>query len=246
MADPLTSDGFKIDRASQKMLLALNKRGRRRGSSLRESGELSQNTQVFYRMEEHLIPSGLVEEHDRRHEQDQRRFSLTDEGRTWLDAHSEEVAMPKTRVETQEMAHEALKEASSAKVSVQNYRQKVSRMDDKVDDVEDEWEDWQKDKGDSFDQLFFRTKSLREDSDDNTRSIEEVESDVSHLGAQREEFVKNVGSRLGEQEETIAELREENTELRRELGKLQKDVDGIIEEMDRSVSDRLRQRFGDD
>lgn len=236
MASALKSGGFKVDRPSQKMLLALNKRDGLRGSSLRKTAELSQNTQVFYRMEEHLIPAGLVEEQNRRHEQDQRRFSLTDGGASWLDAHEEVVAMPKSRVETQEMAHEALEEASSAKDSVQSYRQKVNRIKNDVEDVEDEWVEWQKDKDDAFSKLFFRTSILREDSDDQSDSIEEIECRVSDIEAQREEYVRNMGNRVGKQEKRIEALQSSVSSLEKENAKLWAE----IEKMKRGPMDRFR------
>ena len=241
MAGSLTSGGFKIDRPSQKMLLALNKRDSLRGSSLRESAELSQNTQVFYRMEEHLIPAGLVQEHDRRHEQDQRRFSLTQHGASWLDAHQEEVELPKSRVETQQMAHEALEEASSAKNSVQSYRQKVSRIDDKVGDTEDDVDELVEKVGDvevtagqnrgSINGLARR----KADESDVENLDEELKSRIENVREQQQESVNYLGEKIEELREEIADLQQENEELRTEIEKMQR---GRIE--------KFRDRFADD
>ncbi|MDN4015169.1 hypothetical protein QX233_22230, partial [Chryseobacterium gambrini] len=67
MVETLEKDGHRIDRASQVMLRALNGDEEWvRGQTLREAADLSQNGQVFYRMEEHLLPTGLAQEAARR------------------------------------------------------------------------------------------------------------------------------------------------------------------------------------
>jgi DNA repair exonuclease SbcCD ATPase subunit len=242
IADPLTSVGFKVDRPSQKMLLALNKRDRLRGASLRKSAELSQNTQVFYRMEEHLIPAGLVEEHDRRHEQDQRRFSLTEHGASWLEAHEEEVAMPKSRVETQQMAHEALEEASSAKDSVQSYRKKLNRLKTTTEDDLDDFSD-------TLDKRLSRLREVENLASSNDYGLDIVSNDVDGIEGRVETLEGNhsdmkewTKKRFKSQQEEIEELQaalsaaeEKNAELQAE-----------IKEMQRSRLDRLKDRFGDD
>jgi hypothetical protein len=57
------------------------------------------------------------------------QFRLMRDGQQWVREHAEELATPTTRTETQETAHEAKKAAESARNSVQNYRQKVNRME---------------------------------------------------------------------------------------------------------------------
>ena len=84
MAETLEKDGNRIDRASQVILRALNGGDEWvRGKTLREAADLSQNGQVFYRMEEHLIPSGLTQEAartERNGRVEPRQFRLTEEG----------------------------------------------------------------------------------------------------------------------------------------------------------------------
>lgn len=221
------------------MLLALNKRDRLRGASLRKSAELSQNTQVFYRMEEHLIPAGLVTEHDRRHEQDQRRFSLTDAGASWLEAHEEEVAMPKSRVETQQMAHEALEEASSAKKSVQDYRHKVSEMKSDVEETADHVEQWISRKNDHWQDLERRS--------DRTRTLaEENEERVDNIEKNRSRSIQRTASRFTDNEEAIAALQTEVQSLQEENEQLRAMIEAIQEEMKKGHLDRLRERLVDD
>lgn len=238
MTDPLSAGGFKVDRPSQKMLLALNEHDSLRGSSLRNTAELSQNAQVFYRMENHLIPAGLVDEHDRRHEQDQRRFSLTEQGTAWLEAHEGEVELPKSRLETQGMAHEALEQASSAKDSVQHYRGKVHRLKKKVEDQGDSLSSLEE-RMDSTESTAVRNNdwviSLRDRKADES-DVEQLEERVDAITKQQRESVNRFDGRLTEQGEEIAALREENQQLRSVVAELR-------EEMDRGVIDRAQDRW---
>lgn len=212
------------------MLLALNGYDSLRGSSLRNSGELSQNTQVFYRMENHLIPAGLVEEHERRHEQDQRRFELTEHGEAWLEAHEGEVELPKSRLETQEMAHEALQEASSAKESFQHYRGKVHRLENKVED-QDESLSSLKERTDSVEITAGRNKGSinglrgrKADESDVEELHEEMSDWIGDIEEHQRESVNNLGGEIEELREEIADLREENEQLHGELDGLREQV----------------------
>ena len=142
-ANQLEKDGHRLDAASQKILWALRNpwhdRDWMRGSQLRNAAELSQNRQVYYRTEKYLEPAGLVEEKDRRRKDDPRAFRLTDEGEQWVDAHEEHLKAPVGRIETQQMAREAMDEAESAKESVRNYRKKLHRVKSDTDDLKEQW-----------------------------------------------------------------------------------------------------------
>lgn len=135
-------DGNRVDRASQVMLGTLaDKDGWVYGSQLREEADLGENRQVFYRMEEYLLPAGLVEEHDRepreQGHQQPRQFRLTAAGTEWVADHAEAIARPATREEVQELARESHEAATSAKESVQNYRKKVHRLKERTEDLEE-------------------------------------------------------------------------------------------------------------
>jgi methyl-accepting chemotaxis protein len=132
----------RIDRPSQIILGALNTDEWMLGEPLRDAAELGQNQQVFYRMDNHLLPAGFVEEKPREDRptgyQQARQFRLTERGADWVDEHTGEIARPATREETQQMAAQARDDAASAKASVQNYRKKLSRMKSHVEDLGDD------------------------------------------------------------------------------------------------------------
>ena len=85
MAETLEKDGHRIDQASQVMLRALNGGDEWvRGQTLCEAADLAQNGQVFYRIEEHLLPTGLVQEAartERNGHVEPRQFRLAPEGK---------------------------------------------------------------------------------------------------------------------------------------------------------------------
>lgn len=142
MSQILHSGENRIDRPSQIILGALNTDEWMLGEPLRDAAELGQNQQVFYRMDNHLLPAGLVEEKPRENRptgyEQARQFRLTERGADWVDEHTGEISRPATREETQQMATQARDDAASAKASVQNYRKKLSRMKGHVEDLGDD------------------------------------------------------------------------------------------------------------
>lgn len=142
MSQTLHTGEYRIDRPSQIILGGLNTDEWMFGEPLREAADLGQNQQVFYRMDTHLLPAGLVEEKPREDRspgyEQARQFRLTDRGAEWVDDHAGEIARPATREETQRMVTEARDDAASAKASVQNYRKKLSRMKRHVEDIRED------------------------------------------------------------------------------------------------------------
>ena len=100
--------------------------------------DLSENTQVFYRMENYLKPSRLVVEATRAEKRDVRQFRLTEEGAEWVEELAEEIVAPANREEIAKLAHEGYKTGTSAKESVQNYRKKVNRVKNRLDETRGE------------------------------------------------------------------------------------------------------------
>lgn len=250
VSNQLEKDGNRLDSASQKILWALRNpwsdRGWIRGGALRKSAELSQNRQVFYRVEKYLAPAGLVEERERRSEDYPREFRLTDEGREWVDAHEETLRAPTSRRETQQMALEAVDEAEAAKDSVQNYRKKVHRIKSDVDDLKDR----SGEHADRFDEVTDRLDDLHSLAWGNATDIRDLQNlkvddreSRERINAAKQEVVAE-NHRLAEQVEAleravedahggIETLREENTVLRERL-------DAVGDELDKSWTKKLR------
>lgn len=240
-------DGNRIDRESQKILIRLNESQWTYATSLRENAELSQNGQVFYRMEEHLIPAGLVEEAGREDDatayRGRRQFRLTAAGASWLSDHEETVAVPKSRAETQQMVYEANEAAESARDSVQSYRKDLHRLKKDVEETTDKVDEWMDTKNNHWQDLERRSSRTRTLAEDNAQSIESVEDRVSSIERNRSQSVQNTAARFTDNEDSIEELREENATLRKEVEELQAVVVEMGEEMNRGRIDKLRRRF---
>lgn len=236
----IVTDGTRIDRASQKILTRLNESKWTYATKLREAAELSQNRQVFYRMEEHLIPAGFVEEAEREESetgyQDRRKFRLTTAGSMWLDGHVEDVAVPKSRSETQEMAYEAQEAAESAKSSVQSYRKKLHRLKESTKEALETVSD-EVDTHDS------RLMDVERRSRSTKREAEQLSDGLAELESDHDELAELSKDRFENQESEIVGLREENAELREELEELQSEVVEMHEEMNRGWVERIRRKL---
>jgi chromosome segregation ATPase len=228
MVETLEKDGHRIDRASQVMLRALNAGDEWvRGKTLREAADLSQNGQVFYRMEEHLIPAGLVQEAARRERNghvEPRQFRVTEEGAAWVEEHAEALAIPTTREETAAKAGEAYEAAESARSSVQDYRKKLHRVKGRVEEVEDAVEEI----GEKQENMTVSVMSVSDRSESNKERSKETAAVVAELE-----------ERVGEIEELVARLEEESKArdefLRADLAA----VRDLVERANRSWWERL-------
>lgn len=235
-------DGGRVDVASQKMLTHLRKGGWIYTGDLRKTAELSQNSQVLYRLEEHLMPADFVIEADREREEEPRKFQLSASGQIWVDNHEEELSFPASRVETQEMAYEAIEAAESAKNSVQNYRKKVYRLKKKVEGLDEQVEENSSgltSHGASIDVL---NANMAQKTD--LRAVRrELESFQEEMEEKHELEVDDLGGRLDAQEIVVGELREEVERLRDENAHLRSKVREIREELDRGVLERILNYF---
>ena len=233
MSEVLWWNEQRIDRASQRMLRRLGGGEWVHSSSLREAGDLDENTQVFYRMEEYLKPSGLVVEAARSEEGEARRFRLTEEGEEWVEEHADEIQTPATREEVAELAHEGYKAGTSAKESVQNYRKKVNRLKNRLDETRDEigeiTERQEKDAR-TLDVLWQRSEDNRDRSKESRELLRELEESVevrATVGSVEgvSEDVSGVERRLATVESKQGGLVREQAEMARSralLGRLAK------------------------
>ena len=227
MSDVLWVDGYKIDRASQKMLRELRGGEWTYGSTLRDAGDLAENSQVFYRMENYLEPSGLVLE-AARVEDEARQFQLTEVGEEWVKAHAETVLGPETREEVAEMAAEAYEAGTSAKESVQNYRKKVNRLKSRLDETRGDMRDLE-DQEDSqettLDMVWQRSDDNRDRSKESRERIQALESEIEgRVEAGRvssiEESAAKVEERLRLVEERQRGLARQQAEREREWAEM--------------------------
>jgi prefoldin subunit 5 len=228
MSRVLWADENRVDRGSQLMLTRLRGQGWVYAGRLRERADFSENAQVFYRMERYLMPAGLVEEAARTDDEEPRQFRLTDEGSLWLEQNTDEIATPATREEMRELAREGYEAGTSARESVQNYRKKVSRIKNRLEDVEAE----------------VHEISDQQDSDDTTLTIL---SERSKDNRQRSKETKSVVADLRETMDTrasaddVEQLRDDVSALQDALSSTQHQLDGVTRQQ--ATDERTRARL---
>jgi prefoldin subunit 5 len=228
MSSVLWADENRVDRGSQLMLTRLRGEGWVYAGRLRERADFSENSQVFYRMERYLIPAGLVEEAARTDDDEPRQFRLTDEGSLWLEQNTDAIATPATRDEMRELAREGYEAGTSARESVQNYRKKVSRIKNRLEDVEAE-----------VDEI-----SDQQESNNTTLSIQ---SERSRDNRERSKATKDAVADLQDKMDTRAasddlqRLRDDVSALQETLTSTQRQLDGITRQQ--ATDERTRARL---
>jgi prefoldin subunit 5 len=228
MSRVLWADENRVDRGSQLMLTRLRGQGWVYAGRLRERADFSENAQVFYRMERYLMPAGLVEEAARTDDEEPRQFRLTEEGSLWLEQNTDAIATPATREEMRELAREGYEAGTSARESVQNYRKKVSRVKNRLEDVEAE----------------VHEISDQQDSDDTTLTIL---SERSKDNRDRSKETKSVVADLQEQMDTraadddVERLRDDVSALQEALSSTQHQLDGVTRQQ--ATDERTRARL---
>jgi flagellar biosynthesis chaperone FliJ len=222
----------RVDTESQLMLRALIEAEEEwvRGLALRRAADLSENRQVFYRMERYLIPAGLVEESARESSEELRLFRLTTRGEQWVEEHAEVVFTPATREEIRRYAREGYEAGTSAKESVQNYRKKLNRVKNRVDAMRDEVASVsdQQEKDDlTLTLVSNRSNDTRERSKRNTDQIGALQDDVERLADAVEarapiEQVDTVSEKLTSAEQRLQTLEAKQAGVARQQGETER------------------------
>ena len=177
----LQPEDVRIDNQSQLILHRLRGGEWVRALKLRRAANLEENRQVFYRMEKHLIPGGLVEEQERENSDEMRLFRLTSRGAEWVEERARELEMPTTHEQIQNYALEGYEAGTSAKESVQTYRKKLHRLKRRVERAEEdveEVEDDQRETSKDVEYLRERTQAVRGRSIGNNNRLDSLEDDV--------------------------------------------------------------------
>jgi prefoldin subunit 5 len=209
------------------MLTRLRGEGWVYAGRLRERADFSENSQVFYRMERYLMPAGLVEEKQRTNGEP-RQFRLTDEGSLWLEQNTDEIATPATREEMRELAREGYEAGTSARESVQNYRKKVSRIKNRLEDIEAE------------------VHEISDKQESNVTTLT-IQSERSKDNRERSKQTKDAVADLQEQIDTRAatddvdQLRDNVRALQEALSSTQWQLDGVTRQQ--ATTERTRARL---
>jgi|AntDeeMetagen134_2_1112570.scaffolds.fasta_scaffold01783_2 hypothetical protein len=181
MSEMLPPEEVKIDNQSQLVLWQLRDEEWERALTLRRAANLAENRQVFYRMEEYLIPAGLVEEQARENTGDLRRFRLTQAGKDWVEDRGKKLKMPTTHEQIQNYALEGYEAGTSAKESVQTYRKKLHRLKRRVERAEEDVEAIEESEDQNAKQVQYldeRTQAVRGRSKRNNNWLHDLQEEV--------------------------------------------------------------------
>lgn len=181
MSEMLQPGEVKIDNQSQLILWELRDGEWERALILRRAANLTENRQVFYRMEKYLIPAGLVEEQPRENQDALRRFRLTEKGKEWVEDRGNKLRTPTTHEQIQKYALEGYEAGTDAKESVQNYRKKLHRLKRRVERAEDDIEqveDDQRENDKDVQYLRERSQAVRKRSIRNNNWLESLQDEV--------------------------------------------------------------------
>lgn len=240
-----------IDDVSEILLQVLRDRG---GSSpaapLRDAAGLSQNQQVHYRMNEYLVPFGLVRKSSEQQEQPGGRknaiiYELRERGREWLREHGEDIerAVDAAKVvESLERTRETVVEFSSRMDRLEERYQTrtdtISRHSDRLGKTANRISelDSQMDSLASVDRVHEMDERLSDVIRAHNRVVNEELEQVEDRLSELEDEVETLRSRVVESDDVIVEESKARDEfLRADLA----DVREIAERADRSWWQRL-------
>jgi archaellum component FlaC len=229
MSEMLDTEGVKIDNQSQLMLWQLRNGEWERALTLRRAANLSENRQVFYRMENYLIPAGLVEEQPRDNPDDMRRFCLTEKGEEWVKERGNQLQMPTTHEQIQKYALEGYEAGTDAKESVQNYRKKLHRLKRRVERAEEDIEhveDDQRENDKDVQYLRERSQAVRKRSIRNNNWLESLQDEVDEQA----------------QIETVENLKESVNRIDRRLRVVESKQEGVARQQALRARERSHMR----
>lgn len=147
---------MELDRISKHVLVKLAQLDEATATELKEALGLDQNQSIHYRMDEKLIPQGLVHEHPERREQPGSRkaarvYQITSSGEEWVEEHGHEVTLSDLDAAEQEIQRltSELRKVSTDLQSIKKWRQeqsgqtggmsaRLSDIGDRVGDLEEQ------------------------------------------------------------------------------------------------------------
>jgi len=261
MADYIEVGDYRVDRMSQKMLVAMED-GPKRATELQTQANIDNYGKLSHRMDEQLKPAGLVQEMNTV----QRKFRLTDEGKAFVDEYSLEV---RTLEEIREVAVDARERTESLSGTVGSLSSKLDGLEEKNHDIEgvakdvDEMQNililpadnmfndrdtevWLpernlnkvEDQSDEIDDLNERLDDLEDELEDWKSESSELKKSFDGFEDNREKRHKEVDMKIVELANRIGNLRDDLDELEEES------ISDLEEEVEEMQEGRLSSLFG--
>lgn len=227
----LEYDGYRVDETAQICLRVL--RDRREPvttGELRESSDVEQNAQIRYRMDEYLIPSGMVERGPDTESSgkgpESATWRITDRGVEWVDEHEQEI----------EDARDAAQIVDSLRIT----REVVDRVDERLDELEGDV--------DTIQERIHRTEgkadAVVEDSDEAynrvTRRLDEFGEELESVGEDVEDLEAAVDEQEVRMQSVVEEVNEGFESMSERIERLDESVQEVRKRQEMSLIGRLK------
>ena len=265
----ITEGGCRIDDTSQVVLQILrDRREPMTTGDLRRQTRKEQNQSIRHRFENHLLSAGLAKEAGKQETPgngpDASLWTITDEGRQWLDEHAESL--------------QTATDAARAITSLRRTQQTVDSLSDNVSDIEgriERWQDtmndrskmlnrfdqqrkkWKNDVTDQGDEAWNRAqtaltkaKNAHSRVDELESTVDTLEENVDEMGDEIDELrhqLEEHDSRISKNENRLTEVKEKIEKAARVVKNTQTTVkenrETAQEALSRSRSGKLRRLF---
>ncbi|MFC5972593.1 hypothetical protein ACFPYI_14740 [Halomarina salina] len=206
-----------IDKTARRILTVLDEHGELPGPRIADRLDVASGS-VSHSMREHLLPRGLVEtvrtETNPGSARDTHHYQLTEQGQGWLDEHGDKVTIDSLD-DLQDGVEQAVEVAESARESVQSYRQKLARANDRSKENKDRIDEIDGDYA-SMVELLRIQKNAREHADEHADDLdaridytqESTKKTLQRLARELDAQRNRVIDRIEELEETVANQQE--------------------------------------
>lgn len=260
MGDRIEVGEHVVDRLSQKMLVALDD-GPKKATELLDQADIDNYGKLSHRMDQHLLPAGLVDEMHTV----SRKFRITDSGREFVQEHRLEVRT------LDEVAEVALNNKNRAESISGTLGSLSSRVDDlektkRVEPVAESLEDMrqalflpaenrynsiEKDRWlaeenmQQIGQLQGEMNSLQRRVDNLADKLEDAQENTVGNGREIVEIRQQQESRENQVDQQLVELAERIQSLRDDLDELEDDaISDLEKEVEKMQKGRLSKLFG--
>lgn len=252
MKEEIASD---LDRASERILLELADKESSGGFSLELLGSTNRlNTSELarsvgfknsgsakYRLEEKLVPAGLVERIPPETDVGGApvHWELTRDGRRWVDDNREDLEVPQTPEEAVDVAREAMNVAEETQSAAGTANEKTQKVREEFDDLEGEVKATLSAACDARDRAKSHADKAERVVDELSREMGEMTADVAIDVAEKE--VAPVIDDLEDLEETVtrkfSEASDERDQLSQAFAELKEDVTERSEVNSQKIAD---------
>jgi uncharacterized coiled-coil DUF342 family protein len=259
----LNYEGHRVDETSQVLLQVLrDRREAMTTGELRKQADLEQNRPVQYRMDEYLVPAGLVERAGERKmpggSPNAKLWRITDEGREWVSDHAEDLTIARDAhraIESLQRTRETVDRLSddleAFNQKVDGWQETMNRRSKRIHQLEEQQKSWRAELVEQGDEAWNKARDVErtvsrvaDDVDELETRMESLEDDVDQVTGYVEdvsEWLESFDDRVGAVEGAADQQQSEIDELRDDLKNTREELSEVRKTANRGFLDRLLQ-----